>query len=101
MDTESLFNQARARFEHESARKILREKYQAKMIFAYREGMWRAGPDLLILLQACTDDDPVLLDLYESPIRVNRNELQSLVASRWQEQMTAWQLENAALHNRR
>jgi hypothetical protein len=35
MDTEQLVAHGRARFEHESARRTLREKYQAKLTFAY------------------------------------------------------------------
>lgn len=101
MTTLPLFEHARARFDHESARKILKEKYEAKMLFAYRQGMWRAGPDLLVLLSACTDAQPVILDLYGAPIEIDRDELQQLVMSRWQEQMTAWLVEYNDLQNQR
>jgi hypothetical protein len=101
MTTFPLFEQARARFDHESARKILKEKYEAKMLFAYRQGMWRAGPDLLVLLSACTDAQPVILDLYSVPVQIDRDELRQLVNSRWQEQMTAWLVEYNDLQNQR
>jgi len=101
MTTLSLFEHARARFDHESARKILKEKYEAKMLFAYRQGMWRAGPDLLILLSACTDAQLVILDLYGAPVQIDRAELQQLAMSRWQEQMTAWLIEYNDLQNQR
>lgn len=101
MTTNSLFEHARARFDHESARKILQEKYEAKMMFAYRQGMWRAGPDLLVLLSACTHAQPVILDLYGAPIHVDRDELKELAMSRWQEQMTAWLVEYNDLQNQR
>jgi hypothetical protein len=94
MDTNGLITTARARFDHETAKRVLREKYQAKMVFAYNGGMWRAGPELLTLLQAVPVDDPVvLLDLYNNPVRVDSNELQYLVMHRWQEQMNAWLIE--------
>lgn len=101
MTTNSLFEHARARFDHESARKILQEKYEAKMLFAYRQGMWRAGPDLLVLLSACADTQLVILDLYGAPIHVDRDELKELAVSRWQEQMTAWLVEYNDLQNQR
>lgn len=94
MDTNGLITTARARFDHETAKRVLREKYQAKMVFAYNGGMWRAGPELLTLLQAVPVDDPVvLLDLYNNPVRVDPIELQHLVMHRWQEQMNAWLIE--------
>lgn len=91
-----LIIQARARFDHEAARRLLKEKYEAKMLFAYRGGMWRAGPDLLSTINFCriTDDsEVVLLDLYENPVKVQTKELWNLAASRWQEQMNAWLVE--------
>jgi hypothetical protein len=101
MNPDSLFQHARARFEHESARRLLREKYESKMLFAYQEGMWRAGPELITLLQSCQETDLVLLDLYSTPVRINRQELCELAVSRWQEQMTAWLLEYQDLQNKR
>jgi hypothetical protein len=94
MNTDDLVEHSRARFAHEAAKRVLREKYAARMLFAYNGGMWRAGPELLTLLQAIpVEDDVVLLDLYENPIRVSPLELQRLAFDRWQEQMTAWHLE--------
>jgi hypothetical protein len=90
MDTDQLISHGRARFEHAAARRLLQERYQAKMVFAYAGGMWRAGPDLLNLLSVCTDAEVVILDLYETPIRIKVAELRDQVYQRWQEQMTAW-----------
>ena len=102
MDTESLVAHARARFDHAVAKRLLKEKYQAKMLFAYRGGMWRAGPELLTLLQAVPiEDDVVLLDLYENPVKISPLELQHLALDRWQEQMNAWLVEHEANNQKR
>ncbi len=100
MDTDQLISHSRARFEHEAARRTLREKYQAKLIFAHAGGMWSAGPELLTVLKLCSDQ-AVILDLYENPIRVNAEELYELVAERWQEQMNAWLTEYTELNKNR
>lgn len=95
MDTDQLIAHSRARFAHESAKRVLKEKYQAKMIFAYAGGMWRAGPELLTLLNVCPDrESAIILDLYETPVRVDVNELEMAAAQRWQEQMNAWLVEH-------
>lgn len=93
MNTDQLIAHSRARFDHETARRVLKEKYQAKMVFAYNGGMWRAGPELQTTLLTCPDVEAVLLDLYETPVKVNTRELFAQSQQRWQEQMTAWLVE--------
>ena len=102
MNTDNLIAQSRARFDHATAKRVLKEKYQAKLLFAYNGGMWCAGPELLTLLQAIpVEDSVVMLDLYETPVKINPNELQYLALGRWQEQMNAWLLEYETLSKNR
>lgn len=102
MDTESLVAHSRARYNHTVARRLLKEKYLAKMTFAYRGGMFRAGPELLAVLQTVpVEDEVVIVDLYENPVRVDPVELQHLAFDRWQEQMNAWHVEFEQMSTRR
>ena len=101
MDTEDLITHARSRFNHESARRLLKEKYQAKLVFAYNGGMWCAGPELLNILATVPPGDAVLLDLYETPVQVRPEELRDLAMTRWQEQMNAWLAEHNKLSKKR
>ena len=93
MDTDALSAHARARFDHVAARRVLKEKYEARMIFAHAGGMWRAGPELINILATVPPGDAVLLDLYENPVQVRPEELRGLAMLRWQEQMNAWLVE--------
>jgi len=101
MDTDQLIEHSRARFDHAAARRVLREKYQARMLFAHGGGMWRAGPELLTLLMACPDPTAVILDLYENPVQVHVQELSALAQQRWQEQMNAWLAEHQQINQQR
>jgi hypothetical protein len=101
MDTENLIAHARARFDHATAKRVLREKYEAKMIFAHDGGMWRAGPELLNILATMPPGDAVLLDLYETPVQVRPEELRGMAMTRWQEQMNAWLAEHNKLSKKR
>ena len=101
MNTDELISHARARFDHASARRILKEKYQAKLTFAHAGGMWQAGPELQNTLLACPGTEAVLLDLYENPVKVTTKELMALSQTRWQEQMTAWLVEYEELNKKR
>jgi len=101
MNTDELVSHSRARFDHHQARTVLREKYQAKLMFAHAGGMWRANPELLVLLATVPPGDAVIPDLYETPVRVNPEELRGLAMQRWQEQMNAWLTEYEELHKNR
>lgn len=93
---------SRARFDHQTARRLLKEKYEARMLFAYAGGMWRAGPELLTVLTVCPDrESAVILDLYENPIRINVGDLEMAAQQRWQEQMNSWLAEHEKLSKKR
>jgi hypothetical protein len=101
MDTNELISHGRARFEHATAKRLLKEKYQGKLTFAFSGGMWTAGPELITLLTGRTNVDIVLLDLYKNPVRVNAPQLLREAELRWQEQMNAWLVEYEQLSRNR
>jgi hypothetical protein len=101
MNTEQLIAHGRARFDHAAAKRVLKEKYQARMTFAHNGGMWCAGPELLVMLATVSPGDAVILDLYETPVRINPEELRGLAMQRWQEQMNAWLAEHEEISKQR
>ena len=101
MNTDELVSYGRARFEHNAAKRLLKEKYQAKLTFAYAGGMFRAGPELINTLMCCPWDEAVILDLYENPVKVAPIELKRLAEERWQEQLNAWLVEYEQLNKNR
>jgi hypothetical protein len=102
MDTNDLIAHARARFDHVAAKRVLKEKYEARMLFALAGGMWRAGPELLTLLAVCADrESAVILDLYDNPVQVNVDDLEMAAQQRWQEQMNGWLAEHTELSKQR
>jgi hypothetical protein len=102
MDTEQLIAHSRARFEHSANKRLLKEKYQAKLTFAHAGGMWRAGPELNNMIFTCGRMGEIVLpDLYENPVKVDSKELMALSQERWNEQMNAWLVEyNELTQNR-
>ena len=101
MDTDQLFEQARARFDHAAARRVLKEKYEARMVFGYNGGMWRATPEMITFLSLYGDQEVVVPDLYDVPVKFNARALRDLMQARWQEQMTAWLVEFEAIRQQR
>ena len=94
MDSDIIYKNAKARFDHVRNQQILREKYQAKLKFVYNGGMWAASPELINILQCMLGDEFIVIeDLYQNPIKVNTQELLDLAKTHWQEQMNAWLVE--------
>jgi hypothetical protein len=98
---ENLSNTIKRRFDHEASRQALKEKYEAKLIFAHQGGMFRAGPELIVLLNSLSQDSVIIVDLYDSPVTVNKAQLLEDTVQRWQEQLNAWQVELADLSRER
>lgn len=97
-----LTQRIKSRFDHAAAKKALKEKYQAKMLFAYRGGMWCAGPELNNMIFTCGRmGDAVLLDVYDTPVRIDTKELMAMSQERWNEQMNAWLVEWESLQGQR
>lgn len=101
MQPDQLIKEIKSRFDHATQKKLLREKYHSKMTFAYANGMWQAGPELISVLNACPDETSVIEDLYGVPVQINVPEMLFLVQQRWQEQMSAWLVEHEELNRQR
>ena len=102
METEKLVAHARARFDHAAARRTLKEKYEARMLFAHGGGMWRAGPELNATIFTCGRMGEVVLeDLYGNPVRIDTTELMALSQERFNEQMNAWLVEYEQINKNR
>ena len=101
MDTNNLVKQARSRFDHAAANRVLKEKYEARMIFAHAGGMFKSTPETITFLSLYNNEDIVLLDLYDNPVKVNATDLKDQMQKRWYEQMNAWLAEWSGLRKQR
>jgi len=101
MDTDQLVAYARARFDHESARRTLKEKYQGKLVFGYNGGMFKSTPEMITFLSLYDNQHIVVADLYENPVEVNAAALKDLMQKKWYEQMNAWLVEYTELNKNR
>ena len=101
MNTDNLVAHARARFDHEAAKRVLKEKYQAKLIFAYNGGMFRSTPELLAFVQSWPIEELYIKDLYDNPIEVDRQVFLVKLQQHYHEQMNAWHNEYTELMKKR
>jgi hypothetical protein len=101
MNTDALIAHARAKFDHAAARKVMQEKYQARMIFGWNGGMFRTSPELITFLTLYGDEEIVMPDLYENPIKFKASDVCNIMRAKWQEQMNAWLIEHSQMSQQR
>jgi hypothetical protein len=102
MDTKTLLAEARARFNHNSAKAYLAEKYNAKLIVAEQGGLWRADQETITFLSAAANlEEIVLIDTFNNPVKVNRIELLSKLEHTYVTVMEEWHTEWKELENKR
>lgn len=101
MDINTLTSQIRTRFDHAAAKKILKEKYEAKLTFGFNGGMFKSTPEMITFLSLYGDQLIVVLDLYDTPVQVNAEQLKDEMQKRWYEQMNAWLVEWTELQKQR
>jgi hypothetical protein len=90
MDTKTLISEAKARFNHNSAKAQLKEKYDGKFIIAEQGGLWKATPELISFLSAMDDNFIVLIDNFNNPVQVNRDQLLVVLKDTYSKVMVEW-----------
>lgn len=93
MDVQTLLAESKARFNHNSAKLYLTEKYNAKLIVADQGGLWLADPQTITLLSASANKQMILLDTFGNPVKVYRSELLDLLGRTYAKVMEEWHQE--------
>jgi hypothetical protein len=104
MDTKTLLAEARARFNHNSAKAYLTEKYEAKLLIAEQGGLWRADAATISFLAVNSndyDDRIILMDTFQNPVLVDRSELLTKLKQVYNSVMLEWYNEWKELENKR
>jgi hypothetical protein len=101
MDTKSLIAEAKARFAHNSAKDYLKEKYEAKLLVADQGGLWKADMQTISFLSSSLNEDVVLIDTFENPVKVNRLDLLAKLGSTYCSAMDEWYTEWKELESKR
>lgn len=101
MDTKTLIAEAKARFNHNSAKEYLKEKYEAKLLIAEQGGLWRADKETITFLSSFLNKEVVLVDTFDNPVRVNRQELMDKLCEIYKSVMDEWHAEWKELESKR
>lgn len=101
MDTKTLISEAKARFAHNSAKDYLKEKYEAKLLVAEQGGLWKADKETISFLTAFLNEEVVLMDTFDNPVKVNRQDLKDKLCETYYRVMNEWHTEWKELESKR
>ena len=101
MDTKTLISETKARFNHNSAKAQLKDKYDSKLIVADQGGLWRADQQTISFLSAMDDNFIVMIDTFDNPVQVNRDSLLELLRKTYNIVMLEWHKEWKELEQKR
>lgn len=101
MDTKTLISEAKARFNHNSARAQLQDKYDGRLIIAEQGGLWKASPEIIAFLSAMDDNFVIVIDNFDNPVQVNREQLLVVLKDTYQKVMLEWYKEWKELETKR
>jgi hypothetical protein len=101
MDTKTLLTESKARFNHNSAKAYLNEKYSSKLLVAEQGGLWRADAQTIGLLHSCDTDSIILLDTFNNIVEVDRTSLLDKLQTIYTTVMTQWHTEWKELESKR
>jgi hypothetical protein len=104
MDTKTLIAEAKARFNHNSAKAYLKEKYDAKLLVADQGGLWKADQQTITFLSVMSndwDDRVIMMDTFQNPVVVERSTLLSKLKEVYNSVMLEWYNEWKELESKR
>ena len=102
MDTKQLISEAKARFNHNSTKAYLKDKYSSKLIVADQGGLWRADQQTISFLDSMTDSNFVIMvDTFDNPVQVKREQLLEVLTNTYNTVMLEWYKEWKELEGKR
>lgn len=90
MDTKTLIAEAKARFNHNSAKAQLKDKYESKLIIADQGGLWKADAETITFLSAFDSEKLILIDRFDNTVEVDRQQLLSTLKTIYTNVMGDW-----------
>lgn len=103
MDAKTLVAEAKARFNHNSAKAQLQDKYDGKLIVADQGGLWKADMQTITFLYntPVDKDEVVLIDTFNNPVKVNATQLCKKLRETYDTVMEQWYKEWKELESKR
>jgi hypothetical protein len=100
-DLEQITQQIRLATDYQINKRILREKIQTDLHFAYNGGLFKATPELFSFVVCWNFEELFLEDTYQNPIKVNRKEFIEICGQHYQMVMNTWHIQHEEIKRAR
>lgn len=94
---EQLVHSIKQATDYQTNKKLLREQILTDLHVPCNGGLFKISPDLIAFLNSWDTDNLVLEDVYQNPIKVDRQELLTLCKEHYQLIMNRWHIEHEEL----
>ena len=92
-DLDNIVNEIRLSTDFQTNKRILREKIQTDLHMTHNGGMFKVTPELLAFVKTWPVDELYLEDLYENPIKIERQTFLVTAQQHYQTVMNTWHQE--------
>lgn len=96
-DVDSLIQEVKLATNFQINKKILIEKIQTDLHITHNGGMFKITPELLAFIQTWPTDELYLEDIYETPIKIDRQIFLVAAQQHYQTVMNRWHQAHAEL----
>jgi hypothetical protein len=100
-ELDHLVTQIKQATDYQINKRILREKIQTDLHFAYNGGLFKVTPELYSFVVCWDVEEMFLEDTYQNPIKINRLEFLELCKQHYQLAMNAWHIQHEELKRAR
>jgi hypothetical protein len=90
LDLNDIVTETRLATDFQINKRILREKVQTDLHMTHNGGMFRIAPELLAFVQTWPVDELYLEDIYENPIKIDRQVFLVTAQQHYQVVMNRW-----------
>lgn len=98
---DSLVAEIRQATDFQANKRTLREKIQTDLHFPYNGGLFKVTPELLAFVKTWPVDELYLEDVYENPIKIDRQVFLVTAQQHYQTVMNTWHQQYEELKTKR
>ena len=98
---ETLVTEIRQSTDYQANKRTLREKVQTDLHFTHNGGLFKVTPELLAFVKTWPVDEMYLEDVYENPIKIDRQVFLVTAQQHYQTVMNTWHQQYEELKTKR
>jgi hypothetical protein len=96
-DINQLVDQIKQSTDYQINKRTLREKVTTDLHVAYNNGLFLVTPELIAFLATWTNSELFLEDIYQNPIKIDREEFLKQCQGHYQMVMNRWHIQHEEL----